>query len=354
MRYLTVLCLAALLSGCALLDQMTQDDSSAPAPVAATPAATNPLACKLLKASAYAYQVNSTGAISDPTLATLMGGAGEGYGVISGGHGQTDTDRDAAYVWHDDKEVIIAFRGTLPYASDGSQDQQALSLQDWLNDADYRAQPDPDLGVVHRGFETSFYNLWPGLLTQIKAWQAAGKIGPDVGVYVTGHSKGGALAMLAALKLRADKVLPVTEVDTFGAPRTGGQDFAARYATAGIDGIRYENQDDVVPHVPLNAQELALLPLLQQVLDVAGNQKSDYVSVGKLHYLTADGGIETPADPQAEAQLDTTRLADFARMALTAPGDVMPTITAAHLLGDLSPHDDSRYFQAVCATPAKP
>jgi len=77
---------------------------------------TNPLACKLLKASAYAYNVNSTGAIqSDTGLANLMGEAGDAFGVSGSDNGQTDSDRDAAFIWRSDNEVIIAFRGTLPY-----------------------------------------------------------------------------------------------------------------------------------------------------------------------------------------------------------------------------------------------
>ncbi|HEV2111527.1 MAG TPA: lipase family protein [Gammaproteobacteria bacterium] len=343
------LCLCALsASGCALLEQAVGGGS--PPPVAAQPAVVNPLACKLLKASAYAYRVNSTGAIApDSALAGLLGESGEAYGVASGGAKQTDSDRDAAYLWLSSDEVIVAFRGTLPYNSGaGDPETQALVLQDWLNDTDFAPQADPELGQVHKGFRDSFYNLWPGIQGQIKAWQAAGRLGPDVKVYVTGHSKGGALAMLAALKLRADQLLPVTEVDTFGAPRVGGADFAARYSAQGINGLRYENQDDMVPHVPLDQQELSLLPLLQRVITISGNPSGDYVSVGRLRYITTDGGIASPPDAAAEAELDTQRLTEFGTVLVQAPADVMNTVIAAHVLGDLTPGDKSRYFQAVC------
>ena len=304
MRWISLCLLALTASGCALLDEVGMGGGSQPAP-AAQPAVANPLACKLLKASAYAYLVNSTGAIApDTALAGVLGESGEAYGVVSGGANQTDTNRDAAYLWlsGSGNEVILAFRGTLPYNS-GAQDPdaQALVLQDWLNDANFAPHADPELGQVHKGFRDSFYALWPAIQGQLKSWQAAGKLGPEVKVYVTGHSKGGALAMLAALKLRVDQLLPVTEVDTFGAPRVGSTDFAARYAAQNIAGIRYENQDDMVPHVPMDQQELALLPLLQRVITLSGNQPGNYVSVGTLRYITDEGGIVSPADAAAEA-----------------------------------------------------
>lgn len=346
-----LVCLAVLsCSGCSLLAYEGYEDYFA------TPAVANPLSCKLLKASDYAYQVNSTGPITDPSLAKLLDESGEGYGVASGGQGQTDTDRDAAYVWHSGGEVIIVFRGTLPYPTggQGSADQQALSVEDWLNDADYSAQPDPDLGTVHRGFLDAFDNLWPGILQQLKAWAAAGKLPADVKVYMTGHSKGGALARLAALKLSAGKELPVTQVDTFGAPRVGGADFAARYSAAKLDDNRYENDLDVVPHVPLDAEEQELLPLLQKIMSLSGKQPGNYVSVGQLHFIKSDGTIITPAGTSEERQLDATRLATFGSLLLGSSQDAMETIVAAHSLGDLSKSDPSRYFQAVCGAPPKP
>lgn len=343
-----------MLSGCSLLDAVGLTDSgSQPVTANAQPAVVNPLACKLLKASGYAYQVNSTGPISpDTALAGLLGETGEAYGVANGGAGQTDSDRDAAYLWLSGNELIVAFRGTVPFTGGGDEAAQQRVLQDWLNDADFAPQTDPELGQVHKGFRDSFYNLWPAIAKQIQVWQAAGKLGPQVNVYLTGHSKGGALAMLGALKLRADKLLPVTEVDTFGAPRVGGADFAARYAAQGINGYRYENQDDIVPHVPLNQMELTILPLLERVITLSGNQPGDYVSVGRLHYIDTSGGIVSPADASAEADLDTQRLTEFGGVLLgSSSQDVMNTVVSAHVLGDLTPADKSRYYQAVCGAP---
>jgi|GEM_PF-2509642 len=343
LRVIPLVVFTAFLSGCSILAYEGYEDYFA------TPPAANPLSCKLLKASAYSYQVNATGPITDPGLGTLLDETGEGYGVVNSGQGMTDSNRDAAYVWHSGDEVIIVFRGTLPYPGGGlGGEAQEISLQDWLNDANYAAQPDPVLGLVHKGFLDSFDNVWPGILKQIQGWQAAGKLKPGAKVYVTGHSKGGALARLAALELSTGKLLSVTEVDTFGAPRVGGPDFAAKYGKAGLTDNRYENDDDLVPHMPLSPEELTLLPVLQKLLSLGGNQPGDYVSVGQLHFIKQDGTLISPTDADAEAQLDQTRLAELGQLFLTSPNDAGKTIVAAHSLGDLSKSDASRYFQAVC------
>jgi hypothetical protein len=317
--------------------------------VAAQPAVKDPLGCKLIKASAYAYDIGKTGPITDPTLSALLGEQGEGYGVASAATDTQDGNRDAGYVWRSGDELIVAFRGTLPYTSGDQQTSlEMTSIEDWINDANARPTVDPDLGQVHGGFEAAFQAVWPGLMQQIKSWQAAGKLGNNPKVYVTGHSKGGALAMLAAVKLKAAK-LPVTQVITFGAPRVGGTDFAAKYA--GIDGIRYENDDDLVPHVPLNDLELDLAPLLRRVIDIQGSPKGDFVSVGKLRYIDSDGGIQTPADAAAEDDLEKSRLEEFAPLIFDSPQDIADTLIGAHSIGDMSATDDSRYYQAVCGKP---
>lgn len=335
-------------TGCALLQPTNSLGSFNPEPAVA-----NPLGCKLLKASAYAYEVNSTGQIQpDSAIATLLGESGDAYGVSSSATGQTDRDRDAVLMWLSDSELIIAFRGTLPFKSNGQQGitDHSLIIQDWLNDADFTPQPDPQLGPVHSGFKNSFDNLWPGIVQQIEAWQAAGKLGPQTKVYITGHSKGGALAMMAALKLRLNNLLPVTEVITFASPRVGGVAFAAKYNSQNIVDYRYENQDDLVPHVPLDKQELQILPLIEQVLGLHGQQTGDYVSVGQLRYITVGGDIISPVNAAAEANLDDTRMANFGSLLLKQRQEAIDTIINAHAIGDMSKSDTSRYYRAVCGT----
>jgi hypothetical protein len=323
--------------------------ATAVAPAAAVPAVPSvkdPVGCKLIKASAYAYGITKTGPITDATLPALLAEQGEGYGVVSASTDTQDGGSDAGYVWHSGDELIVAFRGTLPYGgADQDTSKEMTLIQDWLNDANARPAADPDLGSVHGGFEQAFQAVWPGMSQQIAAWQKAGKLGANPKVYVTGHSKGGAMAMLAAVKLKAAK-LPVTQVETFGAPRVGGADFAKRYA--GIDAVRYENDQDLVPHVPLNALELTLAPLLRRVIDIQGAPEGDFTSVGKLRYVDAEGSIESPADAAAEDDLEKARLAEFGSMIFSSASDIADTLVQAHLIGDMSATDQSGYYQAVC------
>jgi hypothetical protein len=342
----TLLCIFLCLPVAALAAAPAATTGTVRPAVPAPLAPRDPLGCKLIKASAYAYDIGKTGPITDAALPALLAEQGEGYGVASAATDTQDGNRDAGYVWLSGNELLVAFRGTLPYSSGDQQNsQEMLSIEDWINDANARPAADPDLGSVHGGFEAAFQAVWPGLMQQIKAWQAAGKLGAAPVVYVTGHSKGGALAMLAAVKLKAAK-LPVTEVVTFGAPRVGGADFAAKYA--GIDGIRYEDEDDLVPHVPLNGLELSLAPLLRRVIDLQGSPSGDFVSVGKLRYIDADGNIQTPADASAEDGLEKSRLGEFAPLIFDSPQDIADTLIGAHSIGDMSATDDSRYYQAVC------
>ncbi|HEY3646265.1 MAG TPA: lipase family protein [Gammaproteobacteria bacterium] len=320
--------------------------ATAAAPVAAVaPQVKDPLGCKLIKASAYAYGISKTGPITDPTLPALLAETGEGYGVVSAATDAQDGGRDAGYLWHSGDELIVAFRGTLPYGGEQDSSKEMTLIEDWLNDANARPAADPDLGTVHGGFEQAFQALWPGMSQQIAAWQKAGKLSANPKVYVTGHSKGGALAMLAAVKLKAAK-LPVTQVTTFGAPRVGGADFAKKYA--GIDAIRYENDQDLVPHVPLNALELTLAPLLRRVIDIQGAPTDDFTSVGKLRYVDSDGDIVSPADTAAEDDLEKSRLAEFGSLIFQSPEDIADALVQAHLIGDMSAGDTSGYYQAVC------
>src|SRR5579859_6430146 len=74
------------------------EGATAIAPVAAMPAPPamkDPLGCKLIKASAYSYGLDHTGAF-DPKidLGVLLGEPGEGYGVVSPSTDKSDGDRD--------------------------------------------------------------------------------------------------------------------------------------------------------------------------------------------------------------------------------------------------------------------
>jgi triacylglycerol lipase len=73
-------------------------------------------------------------------------------------------------------------------------------------------------------------------------------------LWLTGHSLGGALAMLAANELfsRAERgAAPIAGVYTFGQPRVGNAGFRDAYDTL-LKGrtFRIVHGDDVVPRIP--------------------------------------------------------------------------------------------------------
>lgn len=129
---------------------------------------------------------------------------------------------------------MVAFRGTLPD-----------SLRDWIDDLDAAASVPYD-GCsdceVHDGFRDS----WIALKSQVLA--ALNGLSPYV-VHITGHSLGGAIAVMAAFELQVAG-FSVGEVVTFGQPRVGNQAFADYFGRAFPGHFRATHWRDIVPHLP--------------------------------------------------------------------------------------------------------
>jgi hypothetical protein len=144
----------------------------------------------------------------------------------------------------DDGNGILAFRGTLPPdEAKGTLDDLYAVARDWLQDAEAALVADPDFGgKVHFGFRHALEGMWDDIKLFIR--------GSGVkNLYVTGHSKGGSLAHLAAYRL-ARTVMPVTEVYSFAAARAGDAAFVRAFNTLIPKCWRFEYQDDAVPHLP--------------------------------------------------------------------------------------------------------
>jgi hypothetical protein len=136
--------------------------------------------------------------------------------------------------------AIVVFRGTEP-----------VNLISWLTDADVilRELPTNWLanGVVHRGFLANLEPVWDGIQTALRKATALEAI------YVTGHSLGGAMAVLAAARLLASRPYAgkVEGVYTYGQPAVGNGDFATWGAKAmGSMLFRHVYNHDIVPHLP--------------------------------------------------------------------------------------------------------
>ena len=274
---------------------------------------------RLLCASGSAYAILGT----ETTLApdpknTYLAGAGflQAPTVLIGG----PREIDACLVGETADGLVVAFRGTLPL------DLHSIpTLRDWLSD--FQAVPIsvPGFpGSVHEGFSGALAVLSPMIVAELAKQQAAAN--PARPVYVTGHSKGGAIAALAAWGLDQAGITPA-KVVTFAAAKPGDAVFSAAYNAAGIDHARYEYNDDIVPHLPLSdggfLDVLSKLPVIGERYTVLN--RFDYQPVGPLLYI--DGTYHVIPD---NANLRSKR--DLA-LALEILWGRFPKIATDHSIG---------------------
>lgn len=192
-------------------------------------------------------------------------------------------DINAALVGTNNDGVIVAFRGTLPLDF-----HDLTTLLDWLNDLNAEPLAVPGIpGRVHEGFWKSLDSLWDGIAAELERQLEAA--GPRTPVYVTGHSKGGSMAHLAAMRLSLSEQIKPKAVVSFAGARPGNGDFASAYDAA-IDATRYEYQDDIVPHLPPSS---VLLDILSAIPLIGKHFKAlarhGYASVGTLKFINWKG-----------------------------------------------------------------
>jgi pimeloyl-ACP methyl ester carboxylesterase len=153
-----------------------------------------------------------------------------------------------------DTQVLIVDRGTyISVAFRGTSD-----LRDIITDADalMTGFGDHDGACVHRGFMEAYESVRMDVLNAIQQLQSGLNHEPMSilrgikPVVVTGHSLGGALAILCAFDLRSTG-LSVDSVYTFGQPRVGNAVFAWLYKMLlGSVTFRVTNGADIVPWSP--------------------------------------------------------------------------------------------------------
>ncbi|MCC2277151.1 lipase family protein [Streptoverticillium reticulum] len=142
-----------------------------------------------------------------------------------------------AFTMAGDRMIVTAFRGTEP-----------RKLRDWLSDVEGVPWPGPGgLGYVHFGFGEALHSIFAdvqGALAELRDKQQT--------VWLTGHSLGGALAMLAGCRLHFEEpYLTADGIYTFGQPRTCDRALADAHDKAFAGRMyRFVNDKDVVPHLP--------------------------------------------------------------------------------------------------------
>jgi len=139
--------------------------------------------------------------------------------------------------------IVAAGRGATFITFAGSD---PLKFEDWITDF----EAGKSATDVHIGFQKTIENVWPDIEMGIKT-AIAGRSASEQNLFFTGHSLGGALAIVAAARAGATpefENLPTT-VYTFGSPRNGGAIFFNNYKF-GNSTFRLVHGTDVVATGP--------------------------------------------------------------------------------------------------------
>ncbi|MFO1462904.1 MAG: lipase family protein [bacterium] len=143
-----------------------------------------------------------------------------------------------AYIATRGSSIYLVFRGT-------------KTIVEWLDDADV-AQVRYDFvssgGLTEAGFTKVYATIESDLVATVQQLAQSGNF---TTLYVTGHSLGGALAVLAAPQLAAQTTFTVPVLYTFAGPRAGNPHFVAQtYAPLVTTSWRVVNTNDLVPKLP--------------------------------------------------------------------------------------------------------
>jgi triacylglycerol lipase len=215
------------------------------------------------------------------------------------------------YVAHRDRLAIVTFRGTQSDAWDDLFNISRFAPARW------------DVGHVHEGFGKALDVIWKPLE------RALDGLPGDCRVWFTGHSLGGALASLAAVR----RDTRAAGLYTFGSPRVGDGVFAGHLSRVFTDrSVRYVNDHDGVTHVPP-------APF--------GFPFGRYTHVESLRWINKDGQVSTVAPTVDHFMLDvfgnTGLLLDVVELAqerrITLPDtltDHTPLYYALHTWNDFA------------------
>ena len=137
-------------------------------------------------------------------------------------------DATCACLARNDRFAVLAFRGT-------TQDYRNI-----LTDMDIRFYRDKSGARISDGFSKAY------ALVQDDIAAAVGALAVSLPLYITGHSLGGALAVIASTRIQpSDRIAACY---TYGCPRVGTGEFASQLWKVPV--YRQVHSSDIVPRVP--------------------------------------------------------------------------------------------------------
>ena len=201
--------------------------------------------------------------------------------------------------------ILVAFRGT----------QQ---IKDWLTNLDSMLLKVP-LGEVHRRFYEALQLVWPNIDHTIKTYSDNSQK-----IWFTGHSLGGALAMLAA-SMFLDKPEQLGGLYTFGQPRIGNEAFTKNFdVNLKSKTYRFVNNNDIVPRVP--------------------PRKMDYSDAGQFRYFNIFGQMYS--DPKTW-QLFLNSMGGMAEKALSRYNELNTFVLNNAMMDWVSDHGLENYIANI-------
>jgi triacylglycerol lipase len=211
---------------------------------------------------------------------------------------------------------IVATRHDATFATFAGTDP--LKLQDIITDLE--AAPTPN--GLHGGFAEAAGAV------QSKVEAAIRRGGAGKPLFFTGHSLGGALAIISAMRAR-EAGLEITAVYTFGGARAGDQRFFDSYGpTLGSRTFRLVHGRDIVASVPPSLRD----GLFNRLIGFLGGLRGGFRHVGRLLSCPRRSEFAGPV-PQANDGNDPD---DFVRAGIRAAAAILTRIPR---FDDLRPPD---------------
>ncbi|KAJ6799157.1 putative phospholipase A1-Ibeta2, chloroplastic [Iris pallida] len=159
-----------------------------------------------------------------------------------------DNEREIARMGR--RDIVIALRGTATCL------EWAENFRAGLVPLESSGEEEDDSKVAN-GFLSLYKTSRPGVpslsamvVEEVRRLTELYK-GEELSITITGHSLGGAIALLVAdeLTTRLPQAPPIA-VFSFGGPKVGNRAFADRLDKKGVKALRVVNSNDVVPRVP--------------------------------------------------------------------------------------------------------